>query len=267
MARKRAIGPRSLPVSRPRAVETDTARGWKNAGRVRVVVLGANLDPTFKSRVEMLAAALGAHARVTRNSVMDWLLEHPDVDIEILDAGTHGQSGAGASRACDRVLSATGGSRNRHALDKHRLDVALSLGRHAVERAKLAGCELLVGWGRETRSDRAETAGSNALRPRAPDLGPAEPGWDARASSDPYEALRLMGSPELAAFVGILIAGAQIGLPVFLPGTDAGIAARVAAGLHPNLGEWLTVTGGTARPALATGQSLAYPLKVRRFNP
>ncbi|WP_157174478.1 nicotinate-nucleotide--dimethylbenzimidazole phosphoribosyltransferase [Thiocystis violascens] len=189
---------------------------------------------------------------------MDWLLEHPDVDIETLDAGTHGQSGLVAKRARDGILSATGGSRNRKALDKHRLDIALSLGRHAVERAKLAGCDLLVGWGRETRCDRAETAGANVLRPQAPDRCPAEPDWDVRASGDPYEALRLMGSPELAAFVGILIAGAQIGLPVLLPGADASIAARVASSLHPHLGEWLTVTGWTPRALPANGLSLAY---------
>ncbi len=101
-------------------------------------------------------------------------------------------------------------------LDKHRLDIALSIGRHAAERARLAGARHLIG-----------VATGMAERSAAP------------IPSDPYERLRTDGRVEIAALVGAAIACAQIGLQVSLPDRIGGLAAAMAIRLNPSIGDWL----------------------------
>ncbi len=85
----------------------------------------------------------------------------------------------------------------RQPLDKHRLDVALSVGRHAVERAKLANRQRVV---------------LIALVPTAL-MGIKTPlAQDECGSGACYQWLRHWGTPELAALVGAQIASAQLGL-------------------------------------------------------
>ncbi|MBK5963605.1 hypothetical protein CCR95_05760 [Thiocystis minor] len=234
----RSADSHALTVSRPGDAEPErVGRERKSACRIRVVLLVAERDPVFMSPSGTLAAALGAWTRTRRNDrrVFGALLASPDLDIEILDSGTSMRSGARLSN----LARAPSGSRDddprhRRLLDIHRLDVALSLGRHAAERAKLAGRDLLVVLGPSEHG-----LASEAIR--------ADSAWHASLSDDSYEALRRLGSVEIAARVGALIAGAQIGLPVLLQGTDAGAARRVACCLHPQLGEWLNIADGMSR--------------------
>ena len=85
----------------------------------------------------------------------------------------------------------------RWPLDKHRLDVALSVGRHAVERAKLA---------RRQRVVLAATVPADIMGMTTP-LAQDECG-----SGACYQWLRQWGTSELAALVGAQIASAQLGL-------------------------------------------------------
>jgi hypothetical protein len=127
-------------------------------------------------------------------------------------------------------------------LDKHGLDVALSAGRHAAERAKLAGVTRLVGVApsispaaecRRRTSDASARHAAHELSclerclTEPPDL------------FDPYDALRCRGRPEIAALVGVAIAAAQMGIPFCLPDPAGRVALDAALGLNPGVGAWL----------------------------
>jgi hypothetical protein len=135
-------------------------------------------------------------------------------------------------------------------IDKHGLDVALSAGRHAAERAKLGGVELMVGLiqGIPSRfhgtADRMGSAFRFTCDPgvcRGDDCGPV-PGDEPASGcprSDPYDVLRRCARPEIAVLVGIAVACAQIGIPVCLPGPRGEIATLHALRLHPGVRAWI----------------------------
>lgn len=124
-------------------------------------------------------------------------------------------------------------------MDKHRLDLTLSAGRHAAERAKLAGIGHLL-----------------ASAPRLDAGVPlVSPDHGCRVMNDgfcvdPYSQLRCAGHPEIAALVGVAIAGAQMGLSVHLPGPLGEVVARAALRLNPGIRGWLDVSRAepSARP-------------------
>lgn len=109
-------------------------------------------------------------------------------------------------------------------LDCHRLDVALSRGRHAAERAKLAGCCKLICLAigaDDTLDDRQPLATSRPTRQAA------------------YAGLRRIARFEIAALTGALIAGAQMGLRAYPSGSQARLAAELALALNPGVRDWL----------------------------
>jgi hypothetical protein len=95
----------------------------------------------------------------------------------------------------------------RQPLDKHRLDVALSVGRHAVERAQLAGCQMVL---------------CVAVLP--PDIK-TPLAQDDCASGVCYQWLCAHGTAELAALIGARIASAQLGL--YSPSSIAFMLRRI----------------------------------------
>ncbi|WP_296807558.1 hypothetical protein [Thiocapsa sp.] len=127
-------------------------------------------------------------------------------------------------------------------LDKHRLDVALSAGRHAAERAKLAGVIRLIAMAPSVSllaDCRPPATGADA-RGRSHDLpclGRCFP--EVPACFDPYDALGCRGRPEIAALVGVAIAAAQMGIPFCLPDPAGGVVLEAAVGLNPGVRAWL----------------------------
>ena len=123
-------------------------------------------------------------------------------------------------------------------MDRHRLDVALSVGRHAAERAKLAGYRRLVlvdlsngpsvavadgrlDWNADLLSDSTWMAGHCA-----------------------YGTLLRLGRFETAALAGALIASAQMGMRIAPRGSGAVGAARLAVALNRRVGDWLAAPKG-----------------------
>lgn len=101
-----------------------------------------------------------------------------------------------------------------HRLDVHGLDRALSMGRHAAERAKLAGVERLQG----------------VAMGDAPDRPPRQ--------TDPYAWLLELGRADLAVMIGLTIAAAQMGLVVSLGGRAGALAQRMAITLNSGVSDW-----------------------------
>jgi hypothetical protein len=115
--------------------------------------------------------------------------------------------------------------------EKHRLDVALSMGRQAAERARLAGVRLVIG----------RVAGPREV---VPPLGferrcPERCG----AMRDPYLRLGRLGSVECAALVGMAIAAAQMGVRVCLPGRSGAWSLGCARRLNPGVRHWCVACG------------------------
>lgn len=127
-------------------------------------------------------------------------------------------------------------------LDKHRLDIALSAGRHAAERAKLAGVAHLIGVAPSVHPATEWWLGTTDAS--APDAAHELPGLDGYLPEpsvcfNPYDALGDLGSPEIAALVGVAVAAAQMGIPFCLPDPAGGIAVDAAVGLNPGVRAWL----------------------------
>lgn len=167
-----------------------------------------------------------------------------DLQLEILrlrgSASRTGSNGLapGSRRICGEDTSCG----FIHQLDKHGLDIALSAGRHAAERAKLAGVGRLIAMAPSLCTAAAwqlpragADAGYAALRLPCPDRSLP----DALAHVDFYDALRCRGRSEIAALVGVAIAAAQMGIPFCLPDSAGGVAAEAAVGLNPGVRAWL----------------------------
>lgn len=190
----------------------------------------------------------GAVLSPLERAVLAVWLSPRSYDCERLDPGTLNGLGRGSGDASTRIGP---GRPQGRALDKHQLDVALSVGRHAAERAKLAGRVLLIGSGEVG----VRPPGVTVHDPMSLDEMPTSVTW-----CDPYLALRQQGCFAVAALVGMAIAGAQIGLPVLLHGESGRFAATIARRLHLGLGAWLSLLPGSGRvasdPPVAGGRRL-----------
>jgi hypothetical protein len=135
-------------------------------------------------------------------------------------------------------------------LDRHRLDVALSRGRHAAERAKLAGCWGLVCLGLDGTDDGGlddwlpfGTSRPHHWTTAIPPEYPQCTRSDSESSSQTaYAELRQIARFEVAALTGALIASAQMGLETYPSGLQARLAARIALKLNPQIRDWLVLS-------------------------
>jgi nicotinate-nucleotide--dimethylbenzimidazole phosphoribosyltransferase len=153
------------------------------------------------------------------------------------------------------------------AMTEHQLACALGAGRHAVERARLAGCELFIGGEMGIGNTTSAAAIACALLSQPPEVlaGPGT-GLDAAGIarkiavianalrehrlglSSPLEILRRLGGFEIAALTGAYVACAQIGLPVLIDGFISSVAALNASRLCPGAAQWFLFAHASAEP-------------------
>lgn len=153
------------------------------------------------------------------------------------------------------------------AMDEHQCARALAAGRHAAERAQLAGADLFIGGEMGIGNTTAAAALACALLDAAAaELAGPGTGLDAeglahkiavleraltrhrRHLDRPREALRRLGGFEIAALAGSYIACAQMGLPVLVDGFISSAAALAAERLRPGVTDWLILTHASAEP-------------------
>lgn len=146
--------------------------------------------------------------------------------IEILDL-VGGAHEAPADATIRVLLGPTCRDPDCPAMTVHQVDVALSVGRQAVERARLEGIDRLI----VHSLGSAERTG--ALR-RGLRLGMV-----------PYTLLRHCGGLEHAAAIGAVLAAAQLGLPLIAAGDSAAAAAQLAVAINTGAAAWLI---GAGRP-------------------
>jgi nicotinate-nucleotide--dimethylbenzimidazole phosphoribosyltransferase len=157
------------------------------------------------------------------------------------------------------------------AMTVHQLANALAAGRHAVERARLAGNQLFIGGEMGIANTTAATALICALLDANPEqlAGPGT-GLDRAGIAHkarviqraldlhdsyidpPLEALRRLGGFEIAALTGAYIACAHLGLPVLVDGFISSAAALAAVRLCPGCQDWLLFAHTSAEPGHRT---------------
>lgn len=115
-------------------------------------------------------------------------------------------------------------------LSVHECDLALSLGRHAVERACLAGIDELMSW--------------------VPAVHP-------RPEADPYRWLRHCGDLRLVALAGLCLAATQLGVRLQLCGPGALLLSEQLICLHPGVQHWCC-TLPIEPPPVSTARASAF---------
>lgn len=183
--------------------------------------------------------------------------DYPLLRAEVIDAGMLARSGP------DRAASVSGQSRSDNTakpwMCRHRIDVALSRGRHSAERAKLAGHGRLICAGLDIIDAICEPRSTGTTDRIASQRGrvqlDAPTAWTQGAQRNrqaAYTALLEQGNFAVAAMVGAIIACAQMGITVHTHGATGALAATFAKRLRPDALEWLD-----CRDTHAEAQTLA----------
>lgn len=187
--------------------------------------------------------------------------------LEVINLGTVNDPGPFPGVTNHALGPGTANMTRAAAMSEHQLANALHVGRHAAERAKLAGAHLFIGGEMGIANTTAAAALASALLNAAPEFlaGPGT-GLDADGVAhkakvirralerhagqldSPWEVLRRLGGFEIAALAGSYIACAQMGLPVLVDGFIASSAALAATRLRPGIGEWLLFSHASAEP-------------------
>ncbi|MEY6431331.1 nicotinate-nucleotide--dimethylbenzimidazole phosphoribosyltransferase [Thioalkalicoccus limnaeus] len=187
--------------------------------------------------------------------------------LEVVNLGTVVDTGAldGVTR-CD-LGPGTANFVIGPAMDEHQCVRALAAGRHAAERARLAGADVFIGGEMGIGNTTAAAALACALL-SAPAEALAGPGTGLspdgvahkitvidRALSlhrdhlgRPFEALRRVGGFEIAALTGGYLSCAQMGLPVLVDGFISTVAALTAERLRPGAVDWFILSHASAEP-------------------
>jgi nicotinate-nucleotide--dimethylbenzimidazole phosphoribosyltransferase len=127
-------------------------------------------------------------------------------------------------------------SRNLPAMDEAEASRAAAYGMMAVE----PGIDIFVAAALGAGAEIAGRALARTLLPGAPVLGTGAGDEAAEALErhgrldDPLELLAALGGPDIAAILGVILAGRLAGIPVILDGIAAFAAAAVAQRLRPD---------------------------------
>lgn len=193
-----------------------------------------------------------------------------DAELEIINLGTVIDTGPLAGVKDLALGPGTANMTQEPALTEHQLSRALSAGRHAAERARLADSHLFIGGEMGIANTTAAAALACALlgaRPAelaGPGTGLDRPGVahkaviiqraldrHAQTSQNPLGALRCLGGFEIAALTGAYLACAHMGLPVLVDGFISSVAALVAMRLQPGVADWFFYGHASAEPGHA----------------
>lgn len=226
-------------------------------GRVRIVIFAG--DHGVAEEVSALPQAV--MAETVRN-----LAREIGASLEVINLGTAANLEPLAQVIDKRLGPGTANFVQGPAMTEKQFWDAFHTGRHAVERAALAGTQLFIGGGTGIGSTTAAAAVACALLSARPALL-AGPGADLdhteavvleRALAlhrdhlgDPVETLRRLGGFELAALTGAFISCAHIGLPAVVDSFVTGVAALAAARLCAGASEWFLLAHAPAEPGHA----------------
>lgn len=188
-------------------------------------------------------------------------------ELEVINLGTAHETGR-IDGVKDYALGpGTANFTQAPAMTQHQAACALGAGRHAAERARLAGAQLFIGGEMGIGNTTAATALACALLDVKPQLlaGPGTgltPDKVAHKAqvvqraldvhlhhiASPFDALCRLGGFEIAALSGAYLACAHMGLPVLVDGFISTAAALVAVRVQPGVTPWLLFSHASAEP-------------------
>ncbi|MFV0534270.1 MAG: nicotinate-nucleotide--dimethylbenzimidazole phosphoribosyltransferase [Cumulibacter sp.] len=154
------------------------------------------------------------------------------------------------------------------ALSTEQLDEALALGRRIAEQERDAGAQLLIvgdlGIGNTTPC--AALVGARLGLPAAEVTGRGagldDAAYDAKKAvvqqiidrvdgvDDPRSLLRMIGSPDIAVGVGVMLASAEFGIPILVDGIVATTEALYAEAIAPGAVAWMISGHRSPEPSL-----------------
>ncbi len=189
------------------------------------------------------------------------------IHYEVVDVGLTHDPGPLPGLLSHRAGNGTTDFRRTPAMSMTQLNIALTAGLQAIERAEQAGVKIFIGG--EIGSGKTTSAGALACALMGmPPETVAGPGSDnsvemmavkasiiqnavdhhQRFTSTPIEALRRLGGFEIAALCGAYIACGQRGITIIVDGFCASIAALIAISIHPQLKQWIFFGHRAAEP-------------------
>lgn len=188
-------------------------------------------------------------------------------DLEVINLGTAFDTGALDNVKSYNLGPGTANFTQEAAMSEQQLALALAAGRHAAERARLAGAQLFIAGEMGIANTTSASAVASALIHAEPSLlaGPGT-GVDSRGVArktaviqralnlhqahldTPEESLRRLGGFEIAAMCGAYIACAQMGVPALIDGFISSVAALAAMRINPEVSEWFIFAHTSAEP-------------------
>ncbi|MFA5627043.1 MAG: nicotinate-nucleotide--dimethylbenzimidazole phosphoribosyltransferase [Thiohalomonadaceae bacterium] len=178
--------------------------------------------------------------------------------LEVVDVGTVIELEKLPGVVSQRVGKGSVNFCKKPAMTDEQLQLALSAGREAVERACVANMDLFIGGEMGIANTTSATAVSSAALQIDPALvAGAGTGLDAAgighksavvrralalhrdALKNPLDILRCLGGFEIAALTGAYIAAAQAGVPILVDGFISTTAALMAVQINPAVRPWL----------------------------
>jgi nicotinate-nucleotide--dimethylbenzimidazole phosphoribosyltransferase len=187
--------------------------------------------------------------------------------LEVVNLGTAFDTGPLDGVKDYRLGPGTANFTEGPAMTEHQFARSLAAGRHAAERAKLAGAQLFIGGEMGIGNTTAAAALACALLGAPPPqfAGPGT-GVNARGVAhkaevirralerhnghmgSPLETLRRLGGFEIAALTGAYCACAKVGLPALVDGFIATAAVLAAERLSPGSAAWFLFAHASAEP-------------------
>jgi nicotinate-nucleotide--dimethylbenzimidazole phosphoribosyltransferase len=193
-----------------------------------------------------------------------------EAQLEVVDVGVIDpvEDCTGIVRA--RAGRGTANFTREAAMSESQLFLALAAGAGAVERARRAGTQLLIGGEMGIANSTAASALACALLGETPErlTGPGT-GLDAEGVrrkcrvvatalarheghlDEPLEILRRLGGFEIAALTGTYLHAAASAIPVLVDGFIASVAALLAVRLQADCAHWLIFSHRSAEPGHA----------------
>jgi nicotinate-nucleotide--dimethylbenzimidazole phosphoribosyltransferase len=216
-----------------------------------VVVEGVSAFPQSVTQA-MLANFIGGGAAISV------LAKEQSARLEVVDVGVKGGSSSLANVVQASVAEGTANFVKQAAMSLAQQDLALTVGRDAVDRAVAAGAVLFVGGEMGIGNTTSASALASALlnQPIVQLVGPGT-GVDKAGQlrkqqvieqalilhknslNTPLSILQHLGGFEIAALVGSYLRCGQKGLPVIVDGFIATVAALLAVKIAPELKAWL----------------------------
>lgn len=218
----------------PQAVTTEMVKNFANGG----------------AAISVLARQLNARFEVVNLGTLYDVEEHS----QIVNA---------------RIAEGTADFSQEPAMTAEQLDLALSQGLQAAERAEVEGAHLFIGgeMGIGNTTSASALAAAQLELPAASLVGPGtglasdklpfkagviEKALALHTTSDPIEQLQCLGGFEIAGLVGAYIACAQQGIPVLVDGFISSSAALMAVAINPSIQPWLLYSHESAEPGHQT---------------